>query len=102
MSDTRLTGSTGSTGSTGFGEGEFLTLRIGGNRSHLERLLLIGLPSNGMVRVREWTSDTWSTDGTTYEIAAATLLADIERAYDARLTLSEELYRVRGWLGGRA
>ncbi len=102
MSDTRVTGPTKSEGSAGFGDGEFLTLRIGGDRSHPERLLLIGFPSNGTVRVREWTSDTWSTDGTIYDIASAALLADIERAYESRLALSEEMYRLRGWLAGRA
>lgn len=83
---------------TVFGEGEFLTLRIAGDRSRPERLLLIGRPAYGTVRVREWTTDTWATEGVNYEIAPAELLGDIERAYDARRAVSEEMYRIRMWL----
>lgn len=81
-----------------FGEDEFLTLRIAGSPSHSERLLLVARPRGGMVHVREWTTDTWSTEGADFEISSAELLADIERAYDARLAVSEEMYTVRRWL----
>jgi hypothetical protein len=83
----------------GFGDEEFLTLRIGGSESQPERLLLVGRPVGGKVRVREWTTTTLNTAGANYEIDAAEMLADIQRASDARLPVSEEMYRVRRWLG---
>jgi hypothetical protein len=84
-----------------FGETEFLTLRIGGNEGTPERLLLIGRPRDGSVRVREWTSNSWNTEGDDFDADAMALLDDIERAYDARRPVSEEMYRVRLWLTGQ-
>ncbi len=82
------------------GEDEFLTLRIAGDREELERLLLVGRPQDGTVRVREWTTETLNSEGDDYEIDAAELLESIEAAYGDRRSLGTELYHVRRWLEG--
>ncbi len=79
---------------------EFLTLRIAGGQGEPERLMLIGRPEAGQVRVREWTSRSWSSEGEDYEIDAEELLAGLERDFSARRAMSEEIYRVRQWLTG--
>jgi hypothetical protein len=84
---------------TSLGQDEFLSLRIGGNTDRPERLLLIGRPHAGTVRVREWTSDTWNTEGDDYDIDTESLLEGLERAFAARQPMSEEMYKVRLWLG---
>lgn len=81
-----------------FDEPEFLTLRVSGDASTPERLLLIGPARAGSVNVREWTSNSLNTGGEEYRTDAAGLLAEIERAYAARRPVSEEMYRVRSWL----
>lgn len=85
-----------------FPDGDFLTLRIGGGPAHPERLLLIGRPQGGLARVREWTSNSLNTEGEEYDADPQTLLGEIERAYDARRSVSEEMFRVRSWLTGTA
>jgi hypothetical protein len=79
---------------------EFLTLQIAAGRGEPERLLLIGRPDNRRVRVREWTSRSWNSEGDDYEIDAEELLAALERDFSARRPMSEEIYRVRQWLTG--
>lgn len=79
---------------------EFLTLRVAAGRGEPERLLLIGRPENGQVRVREWTSHSWNSEGEDYEIDAEDLLAALERDFSAHRAMSEEIYRVRQWLTG--
>jgi hypothetical protein len=79
---------------------EFLTLHVAGGQGEPERLLLVGRPDNGRVRVREWTSRSWNSEGEDYEIDAETLLAGLERDFSARRAMSEEIYRVRQWLTG--
>jgi hypothetical protein len=83
---------------TSLGQDEFLSLRIGGSAERPERLLLIGRPHEGSVRVREWTSNTWNTEGDDYDIDTVSLLEGLERAYADRHPISEEMYRVRQWL----
>ena len=83
----------------GFGEDEFLTLRIG-DPGREERLLLVGRPRDGVVRVREWRTATLNTAGEDYEMAAGELLEQIGDALAARQTISEDMYRVRRWLEG--
>ncbi len=83
-----------------FSDDDFLTLRIGGSPKVPERLLLIGRPRNGLAPVREWTSNSWNTEGEQYDADPRTLLQEIETAYDARRPVSEEMFRVRTWLTG--
>ena len=84
-----------------FTDDEFLSLPIGGDAGQPSRLLLIGRPREGSVRVREWTSDSLNTEGEDFDIDPAELLADLERAYEARFAVSEEMYRIRTWLSGQ-
>lgn len=79
---------------------EFLTLRVAAGQGEPERLLLIGRPERGQVRVREWTSRSWNSEGDDYEIDAEELLAGLERDFSARRAMSEGIYRVRQWLTG--
>ena len=81
-------------------DSDFLTLRIGGTAAIAERLLLMRRPAGGKVRVREWTSNSWNTEGTDTTVDAAELLAEVEQAAAARQPVSEELFRVRHWLVG--
>jgi hypothetical protein len=80
------------------GEGEFLTVRIGGAPGVEERLLLIGRPNGESVRVREWRSSTMITEGEDYDVDPHELLESIEQAFAARLQVSEDLYTIRRWL----
>ncbi|MFN8573389.1 MAG: hypothetical protein U0132_15155 [Gemmatimonadaceae bacterium] len=82
------------------GDEEFLTVRIGGTPQASERLLLVGRPQDGSVRVREWTTESLNSEGDDYEIDAAELLESIEAAYADRRSLGTELYNIRRWLEG--
>jgi hypothetical protein len=83
------------------GENEFLTIRLGGDAATAERLLLIGRPNeDGQVRVREWTSNSWNTEGDDYDVDAEELLESIQQAYDQQRLLGDEIYKVRRWLEG--
>ena len=83
-----------------FGEEEFLTLRVSGGPQVPERLLLVGRPHQGSVRVREWTTETLNSAGHEYDIAATQLLASLSAAHGAGRSLGAEWYRVRLWLEG--
>ena len=86
---------------TSIGDDEFLTVQIGGGKAgQPERLLLIGRPHEGRVRVREWTTNTMNTKGDDYDLPPEELLEQIETAFAARRGVSEEMYRVRRWLEG--
>lgn len=84
------------------GENEFLSVRIGGGRTQRERLLLIGRPYDGQVRVREWDSDSWNTEGEDTDVDPAEILAEIEAAYASALSVTPEIYEIRLWLTGQA
>ena len=83
-----------------FGEDEFLTLRVSGGPQVAERLILVGRPRQGSVRVREWTTETFNTAGNEYDISAVELLASLDEAHKAGSSLGAEWYRVRLWLNG--
>jgi hypothetical protein len=83
-----------------FAEGEFLTLRVSGGPLVAERLLLVGRPRAGSVRVREWTTESFNTAGNEYDISANELLASLDAAHTAGRSLGTELYRVHLWLNG--
>jgi hypothetical protein len=76
-----------------------LILQIGGGDDEPERLLHITRPVDGLVRVREWSSESWNSPPVERELSARALLRAIEEAARQRRRLSEELYRVREWLG---
>lgn len=81
------------------GEPQFLSVRIGGGKGGPERLLLVGRPYDGQVRVREWETGTLNTAGDDYDIDPAELLEDIESAYRSSLGVRPEMYEIRLWLG---
>ena len=83
-----------------FGEEEFLTLRVSGGPTVAERLLLVGRPRQGTVRVREWTAETFNSAGQEYNIGAAELLSSLSATHAAGGSLGTELYRVQLWLNG--
>jgi hypothetical protein len=83
----------------GLGQEEFLSIRIT-DPGLDERLLLIGHPIDGVVRVREWRTATLNTEGEDYDIPAGELLEQLETALAARRNISEEMYRIRRWLEG--
>jgi hypothetical protein len=83
-----------------FGDDEFLTLRVSGGTQIGERLLLVGRPRQGRVRVREWTTETFNTAGAESDRAAADLMASLDAVHAAGGSLGAEWYRVRLWLTG--
>jgi hypothetical protein len=70
-----------------------------GRAGEPERLLHIGRPWAGAVRVREWTSETWSAP-VERDVPADALLNELEQAAQQRRRLSVEVYRIRLWLTG--
>ncbi|MBV6522400.1 MAG: hypothetical protein MNPFHGCM_02548 [Gemmatimonadaceae bacterium] len=82
------------------GDDAFLTLRIIGGPGGSERLLLIGRPRDGQVRVREWTTDTLNSPGREYDVDAAVLAVSLDEAAASGSSLGAELYRVHLWLRG--
>ena len=90
-----------SSSSSGGGPGDVLPVQVDGDRETPSRLYLISRPARGMVRVREWASETgWTGEAAEREVRADELYATFERAHARRLRLSEDLYRIRHWLAG--
>jgi hypothetical protein len=75
-----------------------LIVQVGGGAGEPERLLHISRPVEGLVRVREWTSESWNIPPLERELAAPALLRALEEAARQRRRLSQELVRVRQWL----
>ena len=83
-----------------FSTDEFLTVRIAGAGASQERLLLVGRPRDGLVRVREWTTGSLNAEGEDYDVEPLELLADIETAYASALQVTPEMHRIRYWMQG--
>lgn len=66
-----------------------------------ERLVMLGPPSHGVVHLREWSSRNWSGPPNERDAAVADVLAQFQRAYDARRRMSAGLIQIRAWLDGR-
>ena len=77
-----------------------LSVQVEGTEREGMRLYVIGKPSAGRVRVREWRGEDWSAGPLEREMDAAALYAEFERAHRERRRMSEELYRLRLWLEG--
>ena len=75
-----------------------LVVQVGGGRDEPERLLHVSRPKDGLVRVREWTSEGWNLPPLERELSARALLEALEDAARRRRRLSQELARVRQWL----
>ena len=78
--------------------GDELTVQVTASDGEPERLLKISRPRQGLVRVREWTSDGWGQPPAEREMAADALLRALEEASRRRRRVSEELHRIRRWL----
>jgi hypothetical protein len=78
--------------------GDELTVQVLGGGGEPERLLKISRPRQGLVRVREWTSDGWGQPPLERELSADALLRALERALRERRRVSVELHRIRRWL----
>ncbi len=81
------------------GPDEFLSVQIAGGSGKPERFLMIGRPYEGLVHVREWSTQSFDTSGDDFDIEPGELLEDIENAYASGLGVRPELYAVRLWLG---
>lgn len=75
-----------------------LSVLVGGNEREPERLLLVGRPRGGRVRVREWESTDWSLPPVSRDYDAAALLAELEQARRSGRSLNQELHALRRWL----
>lgn len=80
---------------------EELTVLIAAGGGEPDRLLVLGAPANGRVRVREWNAPDWAAAPAEREIATSDALAIFQHAFDARRRLSVALVEVRAWLEGR-
>ena len=65
-----------------------------------ERLMLVGRPAAGWVRVREWSGADWSAPPSEREVACAEIADAVERAVRAGRRVNQSPHAVRRWLGG--
>ena len=78
-----------------------LLIGRGADSSAPETLLLIGVPdAQGVVHVRAWTADDWSSPPSSRAERAAPLLAWLEAQADAGRSMNQSLYAVQLWLRG--
>ena len=79
---------------------EFLTVRLAGGAGRLERFMLVGRPHDGLVHVRQWSTNTLNTAGDDFDVDQSELLADIETHFGAGFGVTPDMYEIRLWLGG--
>lgn len=78
-----------------------LPLLIGAGPGMPETLMLIGAPgAEGVVHVRTWSADDWSSPPRTSAERADTLLAWLDVQFRAGRTMNQSLTSVRLWLRG--
>jgi hypothetical protein len=66
-----------------------------------EMLLLIGVPdTSGVVHVRSWSAENWSSPPRTRAERAIVLLEWLERQATMGRTMNQSIYAVRQWLHG--
>ncbi|HKV50205.1 MAG TPA: hypothetical protein VJO52_03315 [Gemmatimonadaceae bacterium] len=66
-----------------------------------ERLVMLGKPARGRVHVREWSSHNWSGPPEERDASVPDMVAQFQRAHDARRRMSAGLAQIRAWLDGR-
>jgi hypothetical protein len=92
-------------GVAGTGDGQTTPAELGvlisGGGGKPDRLLILGRPSGGRVRVREWSTHNWSGAPDEGELSVADALAIFQGAYDARRRMSVSLKGIQAWLAGR-
>ena len=89
------------TDATNPGAADSLSVQVQGGRGEPERLFVLSrVRDRGAVAVREFRLSDGDTAGPLeYTSRASDLLATFERAHRERRRLSEEMYRIRNWLG---
>jgi hypothetical protein len=75
-----------------------LPLFIMGPGPNPERLILIGRPAGGRVRVREWTGADWSAPSREREIECTELADAVDEAIRSGRQLNQSPQLVRRWL----
>lgn len=78
--------------------GEELPVFIMGPGTRPERLLLVGRPDAGRVRVREWTGTDWSAPAAEREVACADVVDAVDRALRDGRQVNQSPQIVRRWL----
>jgi hypothetical protein len=63
-----------------------------------ERLMLVGRPSDGRVRVREWSGADWSAPPAEREVACGEMIDIVDRAVRAGRRVSQSPLTIRRWL----
>ena len=79
---------------------EELAVQVAGGDGEPERLLMLSHAGRGLVRVREWTGESWNRPPEEREVERDALYATLEHAVRRGRRVSEELYRIRAWLAG--
>jgi hypothetical protein len=77
---------------------EELPVFIMGPGAEPERLILVGRPAAGRVRVREWTGSDWSAPPTEREVACADISDAVDRAVRGGRRVNQSPDVVRRWL----
>ena len=76
-----------------------LPVLITGPGTEPERLILVGRPAGGRVRVREWSGADWSAPPIEREAACAEISDAVDRAVRAGRHVNQLPQVVRDWLG---
>ncbi len=77
---------------------EELPLFIVGPGPGPERLMLVGRPDAGRVRIREWTGADWSAPAIEREVACAEIVDAVDRALREGRQVNQSPQVVRRWL----
>jgi hypothetical protein len=78
--------------------GDELPVFIMGPGREPERLMLVGRPSAGRVRIREWTGGDWSAPPSERDLPCAELADVVERAVRDGRSINQSPQTVRRWL----
>jgi hypothetical protein len=79
--------------------GDELPLFIMGPGREPERLLLVGRPASGRVRVREWSGGDWSAPAAERDLLCTEIAAAVDRAVSEGRSVNQSPQAVRRWLG---
>jgi hypothetical protein len=79
---------------------DWLTVQMQAGAGEPERVMMLSRAREGIVEVREWTTENWGSAPREYRATGDELYDMFEQAQRSRGRLSEELYRIRLWLDG--
>ena len=80
------------------GTDDELPVFIMGPGTDPERLILVGRPTRGRVRVREWAGSDWSASPTQREVPCAEIADAVDRAVRDGRRVNQSPQVVRRWL----